>query len=105
MQIVCKAAVALAVALSLSACGSMRTVGNNEMHYLSPAKCSEPGTIKRDDKCYSRIIVSAKDDAKVVITHPDGLKIEVDNSGQPSFAHDLATTVQAVALQKAMDND
>ena len=89
----------------LPGCSSMRTVGNSETHLLEPAVCTDPGVVYRDDVCYSRVIISAKDDAHVTFTKPDGTIYEVDNTGQPSFAHDLAATVQAVALQKAMKDD
>jgi hypothetical protein len=88
----------------LTSCANLRTVGNSETHYLEPAECSDIGVVKRDGACYKRIIISSKSDAHVKI-NKDNLKIEIDNSGHPSFAHDLATTVQAIAIQKAMDDD
>ena len=89
----------------LAGCSGMRTVGNSETHLLEPAECTEPGIVKRDDVCYSSVIISAKDDAHVTFTKPDGTIYEVDNTGQASFAHDLAATVQAIALQKAMNEN
>lgn len=88
----------------LAGCSNLRTVGNSEMHYLKPAECTEPGIIHRDGVCYQRIIISAKSDAHVTITEGDST-YEVDNTGQPSFAHDLASAVQAIAIQKAIRND
>lgn len=93
------------LALILSGCSGLRTVGNNETHILEPGICGDIGVIERDGACYSRVIISAKNDGHVVVKKPDGTTYEVNNTGNPSFAHDLATAVQAIAIQKAVLND
>ena len=90
--------------LILTSCAGARTVGNTETHYLEPSKCEGIGVIERDGACFKQIIISSKSDASVTVEKKD-FKIIVDNAGQPSFAHDLASTVQAISLRKAMDED
>lgn len=93
---------AVLLLLTFPACASVRSIGNNETYLLEPAECDALGIVKRDGVCYQRVIVGAKDDGHVIITKPDGTVYDVDNSGRPSFSHDLASMVQAIAIQKAM---
>lgn len=99
--------------IAMTGCANLRSIGNNETYFLEPAKCDNgPGVVKRSytvqkqqqEVCYRKTIIGAKDDAHVRI-EKDGAIYDIDNSGHPSFAHDLASTVQAIAIQKAMDND
>ena len=91
--------------LFLNACSSIRSMGNRETYILTPSKCDSIGIVKRDDSCYQQVVIGTKQDAHVIITNPDGSTYDIDNSGQPSFAHDVSTAVQAIAIQKALKDD
>ncbi len=92
------------ITLALPACASMTTVGNKETQLLEPSVCSAPGIIRRDGACYQSTIISSPQGSHTKFTKSaDGSKsYDIDNGSKPSWMHDMATTVQAIAVNKAM---